>query len=430
MLRKAIYIVTSALVVILLGSVLYPSKTNQASPITQLPTEIKKLAPDSVTEKTLAAEIDPNPYVQLLLADYQKYIDKAILSGQAPGAAVVIVKDSAIIFLKGFGLKESGTTDSVDVNSVFRLGSVSKCFASVLTGTLVKDDVIDWDDKVTRYVPNFKLKLKANTDSLKIRHVLSHTIGLPYHAFTNMVEERVPLDSLLARLKELNLVGLPGKVYSYQNVGYSLIEKVIESATGKSYEEALTEKLFKPLHMQNASASYARITENGNVAQPHYRSKRGWKATAISDTYYNVAPAGGVNASIADMGLWLKALLSAQGDVLSKEAMDDMLTPQIKAVSKNRNFRIWKRPKASYYAMGWRVLTFKNDTLDYHGGYVNGYRSEVALDRKNRMAICILTNSPGKLADQSIPQFFAMRTRYIDLIDTWEKQNATLLAKK
>ncbi len=427
--RKAIYIIVAVLLVVVLGFVLYPTKKNLAAPIIQQKTKIEK--PASVTkEKPLTAEVDPNPYVQQLLDEYQKYIDKAILSGQAPGAAVVIVKDSTIIFLKGFGLKESGTYDSVNVNSVFRLGSVSKCFASVLTGTLVKDQLLDWDDKVTHYVPNFKLKLKANTDSLKIRHVLSHTIGLPYHAFTNMVEERVPLDSLLVRLKELNLIGLPGKVYSYQNVGYSLIEKVIESATGKSYEEALIEKLFKPLHMQNASASYAGITENSNVAQPHYRSRRGWKTTAISDTYYNVAPAGGVNASIADMGLWLKALLRTTDEVLSTEALNDMLTPQIKAISKNRNFRLWKRPKASYYAMGWRVLTFKNDTLDYHGGYVNGYRSEVALDRKNKMAICILTNSPGKLADQSIPQFFAMRSRYIDLINTWEKQNQTLLAKK
>ena len=412
-----------------LGFVLYPTKKNLAAPIIQQKTKIEKPAP--VTEEIpLTAGVDPNPYVQQLLAEYQKYIDKAILSGQAPGAAVVIVKDSTIIFLKGFGLKESGTNDSVNVNSVFRLGSVSKCFASVLTGTLVKDQLLDWDDKVTHYVPNFKLKLKANTDSLKIRHVLSHTIGLPYHAFTNMVEERVPLDSLLVRLKELNLIGLPGKVYSYQNVGYSLIEKVIESATGKSYEEALTEKLFKPLHMQNASASYAGITENSNVAQPHYRFRRGWKPTAISDTYYNVAPAGGVNASIADMGLWLKALLGTTDEVLSNEALNDMLTPQIKAISKNRNFRLWKRPKASYYAMGWRVLTFKNDTLDYHGGYVNGYRSEVALDRKNKMAICVLTNSAGSLADQSIPKFFAMRSRYIDLISNWEKQNQTLLAKK
>ncbi len=413
-----------------LGFVLFPSRKNQAAPIEQLKVDIAKPSPTPVPEKPLEAQVDPNPYVQLLLNEYQLFISKAILSGKAPGAAVAIVRDSSIIFLQGFGLRESGTGDSINVNSVFRLGSVSKCFAAALTGTLVKDQVLRWDDKVTHYLPNFKLKFKANTDSLSIRHVLSHTIGLPYHAFTNMVEERVPLDTLLIRLQDLDLIGLPGKVYSYQNVGYSIIEKVVQSATGKLYEAALTEKLFQPLHMQNASASYVGIIGNANVALPHHFTKRGWRPTAISDTYYNVAPAGGINASIADMGLWLKAMLGTRPDVLPSETLNDILTPRIKAISKNRNFSRWKRTKASYYAMGWRVLTFKNDTLDYHGGYVNGYRTEVALDRKNKMAICVMINAAGNLADQSIPQFFAIRSRYIHLIDTWEKQNESLLAKR
>lgn len=428
--RRIIYAIIGVLVAMALGFVLYPSKKNQAAPIARQKIEVAQPVLNPVSEEPLIAQVDPNPFIQHLIQDYQQFISKAILSGQAPGAAVVIVKDSSIIFVKGFGLKESGTQDSIDTHSVFRLGSVSKCFASALTGTLVKDQTLQWDDKVTHYVPEFKLKSRENTDSLSIRHVLSHTMGLPYHAFTNMVEERVPLDTLLYHLQDLNLIGVPGKVYSYQNVGYSLIEKIIQSATGKSYDEALTEKLFRPLHMQNASASYLGITSNANVAQPHHRTKRGWRPFAISDTYYNVAPAGGINASIADMGLWLKALLGARPDVLPTKTIDEILTPQIRAISKNRNFWRWKRPKASYYALGWRVLTFKNDTLDYHGGYVNGYRSEVALDRKNKMAICVLVNAAGNLADQSVPQFFVMRSRYIDRINSWEKEKVSLVAKR
>lgn len=418
------------LLVIALGFVLYPFRKNQATPALHQKPAIEKQVADLVEEKSLTAQVDPNPYVQQLVHDYEQYISKAILKGQAPGAAVVIVRDSSIIFLKGFGLKEAGTNDSMNVNSVFRLGSVSKCFAAVLTSTLVRDQQMSWDDKVTRFVPEFQLKKRENTDSLCIRHVLSHTIGLPYHAYTSMVEDGVPLDTLLIHLKDLDLIGMPGKVYSYQNVGYSLIEKVIQSATGKSYEASLTEKLFQPLHMRHASASYAGIMGNDNVALPHFFSGRRWRTAAISHTYYNVAPAGGVNASISDMGLWLKALLGTRQDILPDETINEMLTPQIRAISKNRNFWRWKRSKASYYAMGWRVLTFKDDTLDYHGGYVNGYRSEVALDRKNKMAICVLVNSAGNLSDQSIPQFFALRSKYIDRINSWEKENKALVAKQ
>ena len=127
------------------------------------------------------------------------------------------------------------------------------------------------------------------------------------------------------------------------------------------------------------------------------------------------------------MALWLKALLGNDQEVLTSATLDQIFEPQVRAISKNRNFWKWKKPKASYYALGWRVLTFKNDTIEYHGGYVNGYRSEVAIDRKNRIAICVLTNSAGNLADQSIPEFLTRFSQQEDSIAAWEDRNKYVL---
>jgi beta-lactamase class C len=80
--------------------------------------------------------------------------------------------------------------------------------------------------------------------------------------------------------------------------------------------------------------------------------------------------------------------------------------------------------------MGWRVLNFKEDTLIYHGGYVNGYRSEVAIHRKNKIAICVLVNSPGTLADISIPKFFELYSKHQVAITRWEKIRVESLARK
>jgi len=242
-----------------------------------------------------------------------------------------------------------------------------------------------------------------------------------------MIEERAPLDTLFKELRYLDLNGEPGKVYSYQNVGFSLIGEVIKAATHKTFEEMLNEKLFHPLHMKNSSASYASMVNNPNIAKPHLFIRKHWMSVPVSDTYYDVTPAGGVNASIADMSLWLKALLGNEQEILTDTTLNQIFEPQVKAVSKNHNFYKWQRPKGSYYALGWRVLTFKNDTLDYHGGYVNGYRSEVAIDRKNRIAICVLTNSPGNLADKSIPEFFIRYSRLSKSISEWENRNRSIL---
>jgi len=410
----------------------YSAKENKpiaATRIDSLSIDSANTAKLNSPERILSAFADPNPYMQLVIVDYTEFIDRAIKKGIAPGAAVAIIRDTSIVFLKGFGLREIGTTDSIDVNSVFRLGSVSKCFASILAGTLVSDHLINWDDPIIKYIPQFELKKKEQTDKLTVRHVLSHTTGLPYHAYTNMIEEHLPFDTLMGYLKQVNLFGEPGQIYSYQNVGYSLIGKVVEAVTHQSFEAALKERIFKPLRMRTGSASYEAIINRENVAQPHYFSHKHWVSVPISDTYYNVAPAGGVNASISDMALWLQALLTGTPAIMSDSTMHEVFEPQVKATSKNRNFRKWKRPKASYYALGWRILTFKNDTIEYHGGYVNGYRSEVAIDRKNKLAICVLTNSPGSLADQAIPEFLKRYSQHTDSIAFWDDRHKLILVK-
>jgi len=383
----------------------------------------------NLKEGNLAAFADPNPHMQKVVLDYEEFIERAIKKGIAPGAAVAIIRDTSIVFLKGFGLRQTGTADYIDVNTVFRLGSVSKCFSSILAGTLVSDHLINWDDLIIKYIPEFELKTKEQTAKLTIRHVLSHTTGLPYHAYTNMIEEHLPFDTLMSYLKHVDLFAEPGQLYSYQNVGYSLIGKVVEAATHQSFEAALTERVFKPLNMRTGSASYKAIINRENVALPHYFSRKHWVTVPISDTYYNVAPAGGVNASISDMALWLRALLTGSPSIMSDSTLHEIFEPQVKAISKNRNFRKWKRPKASYYALGWRILTFKNDTLEYHGGYVNGYRSEVAIDRKNKLAICVLTNSPGNLADQAIPEFLKQYSQRADSIAFWDNRHKLILVK-
>lgn len=371
----------------------------------------------------LPENIEPNPYVEDLLTSYENNIREVQASTKTPGVAVAIVVDTTIIYLKGFGVRQVGVKDSVDIHSVFRLASVSKCFAPILTGLLVEDGILSWDDPIVKYLPDFQLKSPENTQLLTIRNVLSHTTGLPYHTYTNMVEEGMDLKTMLSLLKDVNLIGKPGSVYSYQNVAYSLIAEVMTAATGKTYEQLMKERVFGPVQMKDASMSYNEILMNPNVARPHLLWRNGWRTTSINDTYYNVAPAGGVNASISDMAQLLKVLLGGKTDFIRTQTLEEIYKPAIPAQSKNRNFRKWIEPAKSYYALGWRVLNFKRDTLLYHGGYVNGYRSELAINRKNKIGICVLSNGPGNLIDNSVPYFFRLYFNERDSILQWENKH-------
>jgi beta-lactamase class C len=381
-------------------------------------------------KKVTPRKKEVNPYLERVLEEYEEEVQDLSMRARTPGFAVAVVYDSTIVYLKPFGVKSVGDADSVDVNTVFRLASVSKCFASFLSGILVEDHALAWNDTIVKSVPNFALKSKEETGKLTVGNVLSHTTGLPYHAYTNMVEEGASLDSMLSWLKNINLATKVGKAYSYQNVAYSLIGKVIEARTGISFEQQMIQKVFIPLKMNTASIDYESIIQNENVAKPHVRRRGRWKTAPITNTYYNVSPAAGVNASITDMANWLIALLGNRPDVISPQTLQQLYTPRIKAQSKNRNYsRLHQRSRA-YYGLGWRVLYYPNDTLLYHGGYVNGYRSEVAVDPKDKIAVCILTNAPGKLADNGIPLFFKLFEIKRDSISYWEEEQRKKLLNK
>lgn len=363
-----------------------------------------------------------NPYVQQFAQAYQALVEEAYQQTRVPGAAVVVVKDTTVIYMRGFGFREMGKPDSVDIHTVFRLGSVSKGFASILAGTLVDDSLLAWDDKVCAYLPDFTLSSPEQTQRVNIKHLLSHTTGLPYHTYTNLIEYGADILSIAALFRDINLIAEEGKIYSYQNAAYGLIEEVAKTATGKNYNSLVISRLFSPLNMQDASVTFDGITGDPNRAKPHVRTTRSWRAYPVSNKYYNAVSAGGINASISDMGQWLQLLLGNRPNVISEAALDTIFTPVVKTKNERRYFRSWPRVQEAYYGLGWRVLDCTPyDTLVYHGGYVNSYRSEIAINRKEKLAVCVLASVPGSFTGRCIRGTFDVYEQYADSIRWWEE---------
>ncbi|HCM76709.1 MAG TPA: hypothetical protein DIS90_10025, partial [Cytophagales bacterium] len=148
----------------------------------------KSAEPKSITSTTVESEALPTPYDELL-GDYEDYITESLKLTGTPGAAIAIIQDSTIIYLKAFGVKNVDTQEAVDTHTAFRLASVSKPMTAVLMGTMVEDGVLNWDDEIVKYLPNFELKSPEYTKQLTLRHVLSQSTGLPYHTYTNLIEE-------------------------------------------------------------------------------------------------------------------------------------------------------------------------------------------------------------------------------------------------
>lgn len=369
----------------------------------------------------------PNPFLADLSSSFNEYMNEKVGKINVPGAAVCIVKDNQIILLEGYGYKDINTHDSVGIHTVFRLGSVSKSLTSTLAGMLVEDKIISWDDPIQSILPEFNLQLESTTESLTVKHVLSHTTGLIRHAYTNLIEEGKSLDDMLLALSDVHLIGPVGMHYSYQNVAYSVIEKVMAESTGKSFEQLLDEQLFLQMNMKNSSASYEGIVSNIDHASPHYYSRGALRKSKVSKKYYNAAPAGGINSSISDMANLMMGLTGNKPWAIKSETLDSLYAPQIRTYIKYKYFSSWPKMKKAHYGMGFRVLEYDDKNVIYHGGYVNGYRSGIALIPEDNIGICILTNYPGNLAHTGIRDFLNMYLENSEMIDSWQEKSDLLV---
>ena len=341
-----------------------------------------------------------------VIYQFEDYFLETLTEWDVPGAAVAIVKDNQIIYIKAFGVREVGLPEKVDIHTAFRLASVSKGFASVLTGILVKDGILNWDERVIKYLPRFSLKSSKKTNKLKIKHLLSHTTGLPAHTYTNLLDDDVPLGDIYQKLKEVSVIAPVGKIYSYQNVVYSLISDVIKTATGKNYEQLVTERIFQPLGMYDASMGKEAFTVFNNCAQPHIQQGFGWASTEVKPGYYNVLPAAGINASILDMARWLRAMMGGAPETIAPEVIQQVTSPIVKTPKEKYKHRWRDHLQDAHYGLGWRIYNYAGTTIVYHGGWVQGFRAEMGFIPAQKVGIVVLLNCESIVANLFLPSFF------------------------
>ncbi len=328
-----------------------------------------------------------------ILSEYDAYLEDFIKEREVPGVAIAIVVNNQVEYIKGFGVKKVGEKDSIGIHSVFRIASVSKGFASVLAGLLVKNGVLNWDDKVIKYLPDFTLKDSTATKELAIRHILSHTSGLVPHAYDNLIEANLSFDTIIKRLNEVNVIGPMGEHYGYQNTVYSLIGEIIQSATNKKYTDLLNESLIQPLGMNDVSFSKIELIDAKNRTYPHIKLNGHWKPTEVRESYYNVPPAAGINASIYDMAYWLRGLLGGAPDIISTDIIEEVSKPMVNTPRERRRFGSNNRLQYAAYGMGFRIFDYAGYKMIFHSGGVQGYFSQLAFLPKYKIGIVTLQNA-------------------------------------
>jgi beta-lactamase class C len=345
------------------------------------------------------AQVDKNKWIN----DYVNYVAKEAKKFNIPGFAVVVVRKGEPAEFKYYGETERGGTP-IDQDTKFRLASVSKTFTATLIAKQSGQTGLDWQSPLSVITPNYTID-NYQDKPLLLRHIIGQSTGFMPNAYDNLIEANYKRSRVLNMLGKLDSICKPGYCYTYQNALFGVLEEYYQTQNS-SFSQELTNHLFTPLKMTSSVGRDA-LEQSGNWARPHAAiSRTRWRKVSVKDDYYRYAPAAGINASIKDMEIWLRAMLLEYPEVVNATMIEQMTQPRVQTKNELRRREWRKHLITAHYGLGWRVYNFGGIKLNYHGGWVQGYRADVAFSPTLNTGIAILMNAESNMINTISAKFW------------------------
>jgi CubicO group peptidase (beta-lactamase class C family) len=321
----------------------------------------------------------------------------AMSTHHVPGIAVGIWHDGREE-LGGWGVTSVDHPLAVDADTLFQIASITKTITATTIMRLVEQKKIALDAPIRTYIPTFALKDPATAERATVRHLVTHTGGWLGDCFADFGNGNDALQKYVDAMVELEQLTPLGEIWHYSNSSFTVLGRIIEVTSGKTYEEAVRDLLFKPLGMAHSvfSAGEAivhRVAVGHQVRDEQPRVVTPWAFPRAA------TPVGGVVSTVRDLIAYARFHLGGgvaqSGErLLSRENVELMRTEQAKA-DLDRSVGI-----------AW-FLRDGGLKLQYHGGVAIGQQGVLMLAPERNAAIAVQTNSVrGGLAHTAITKWW------------------------
>ena len=249
------------------------------------------------------------------LAAVDRIAARAFAADAQPGLVYGVVdtwaRNGPLVHSGGLG-RLSADGPEPDLDSVFRIASMTKSFTAALVVLLRDQGVLGLDDPVAGWLPELKdLRLPtADSPELTVRHLLTMSGGLPTDDPWGDRQQSLPADAFAALLRAgLGFSWTPGVRFEYSNLGYAILGRVAAEATGEPYRELLTDRLLGPLGMTTTGFEADQVGTD-RLAIGHLRRGDDWLPVPF-DGYGAFAPMGGLFSSVRDLAVWVAGFARA-----------------------------------------------------------------------------------------------------------------------
>ncbi len=309
-----------------------------------------------------------------------------------PGLAITVLKESNVIFQKGYGYADMETETWVDPRkTIFRIASVSKPIAATALAHMVVEGEIDLDTSLYEYVPYYP---KKKWD-FSIRQLATHTAGIRgYQGMEYGLNKPYTIKESIAIFKDDDLLFEPGTNYQYNSYDWVLISLAMQEVSGIQFEEYVRQKVLQPLEMNNTFPEHVISATHNDLGKKvaerslsYSRNRKGFRTAILVNNFYKLA-GGGYLSTSEDIAILGQAYL--EGNILNKEIRLQFLASEtIKGAS-------------TYYGLGWQVSEDKKGRPFYGhiGNGIGGY-SNFFVYPEEQMVFSILMNCTNpKIQDE------------------------------
>lgn len=331
------------------------------------------------------------------LKEIDAYASTVLTTHGGPGMAIAIVKDDKLAFAKGYGTRELRKNEPVDENTVFAIASNSKAFTAAGLAILVDEKKLAWDDKVSKYLPDFQMYDPWVTSELTVRDLATHRVGLDtFSGDLLWYEATFTPEEILGRVRHLKPVSSFRTRYGYQNLMFIAAGEVIEKVSGKPWCDFIRERILTPLGMTRTTCSVKDLTTN--AAMPHNESG-GTLRVLHRGNVDGAMAAAGLNSSVADLSRWIRTQLGKgkfEGrQIFSEQQAWAMHQPYLVQQISEAASRSNPTRHFSGVAMGWFVYDYHGRKVINHSGGLDGMLSYTVLIPEENVGFVVLTNSEG-----------------------------------
>ncbi|MHA6727169.1 serine hydrolase [Chryseobacterium sp. A301] len=365
-------------------------------------------------------------FTQAQIAEKQldQLVENTLKTFEVPGISVGVIKDGKVIYAKGHGVASLTSKAKMDEKTLVGIASNSKGFTATALAMLVDEGKLSWDDKVTKFIPEFQMYDPYVSKHLTVRDLLTHRAGLGLGQGDLMFFPEggtISLQELIHNVRYLKPANEFRDKLDYNNIMFIVAGEVISRISNQSWAEFIESRILRPVGMTSSHGSYVRAQAVKNKIDAHApvdgvvkQIPHDWNETANA--------AGGIMSNVEDMLTWANFLMNGFTTKDGKKLVSDRQIQQLWQIQRPSTVALSNSyDTGNYgYGLGWFISDVKGHKQVQHSGGLIGTVTLFTLIPDMNLGIVVLTNQQSGAAFNTITN--ALKDSYLGIEDrNWLK---------